>query len=267
MKPGYEAPVCIVTSLGKAVDKPSRNRTVLAGLIRDINNPMSTRFELRAPNPKSNTYLVLATSYMAIIDGISAALAAEKTPAELEKSLSKKYGEDDFYLEKNREYRSEEDVFVYYSEEEREKLFGRAPATVWENLKAFDEHPDRIEAFKAGNVLPQILLDSYEAQTLSQWKTELHDRLIPNTMDFIRTCKKRHNEDDYSDYDVKNWLEIDKIRHDLGKDTITQKSLLTRTKEALDAEDYDQASEYQLEIQYKVNALTDLYYKYKKNLL
>lgn len=267
LKPGYEAPVCIVTSLGKAVDKPSRNRTVLAGLIRDINNPMSTRFELRAPNPKSNTYLVLATSYMAIIDGISAALAAEKTPAELEKSLSKKYGEDDFYLEKNREYRSEEDVFVYYSEEEREKLFGRAPATVWENLKAFDEHPDRIEAFKAGNVLPQILLDSYEAQTLSQWKTELHDRLIPNTMDFIRTCKKRHNEDDYSDYDVKNWLEIDKIRHDLGKDTITQKSLLTRTKEALDAEDYDQASEYQLEIQYKVNALTDLYYKYKKNLL
>ncbi len=47
-----EAPVCIVTSLGRAVDEPSRNRTVLVGLIRDSKNPMSTRFELRAPNPK-----------------------------------------------------------------------------------------------------------------------------------------------------------------------------------------------------------------------
>jgi glutamine synthetase len=267
LKPGYEAPVCIVTSLGKAVDKPSRNRTVLAGLIRDINNPLSTRFELRAPNPKSNTYLVLATSYMAIMDGIKAVLSEEKTPEELEKSLSKKYGDDDFYLDKNREYRSEEDVFEFYSEEEREKLFSRAPATVWENIHAFDEYPDKMKIFEEGDVMPKILLDSYREQTLSQWKTELHDRLIPNTMDFIRSCKKRHNEDDYSDYDIKNWLEIDKIRHDLGKDTITQKSLLTRTKEALDNEEYDVASGYQLEIQQKVAELTELYFIYKKNLL
>jgi glutamine synthetase len=267
LKPGYEAPVCIVTSLGKGVDKPSRNRTVLAGLIRDINKPMATRFELRAPNPKSNTYLVLATSYMAVMDGIRAALAAEKTPEELEKSLSKKYGEEDFYLEKDREYRSEEDVFVYYTEEDREKLFGRAPSTVWENLRAFDDYPERLEVFKRGDVMPQVLLDSYREQTLSQWKTELHDRLIPNAMDFIRTCKKRHNEDDYSDYDIKNWLEIDKIRHELGKDTITEKSLLTRAKEALDEGQYEKASEYQLEIQKKVEELTDLYFIYKKNLL
>ncbi|MDD6042758.1 MAG: glutamine synthetase, partial [Eubacteriaceae bacterium] len=33
LKPGYEAPVCIVTSLGRSVKEPSRNRTVLAGLI------------------------------------------------------------------------------------------------------------------------------------------------------------------------------------------------------------------------------------------
>ena len=75
LKPGYEAPVCIVTSLGRAVDEPSRNRTVLVGLIRDSKNPMSTRFELRAPNPKSNTYLVIAASYLAILDGIKAVLA------------------------------------------------------------------------------------------------------------------------------------------------------------------------------------------------
>lgn len=267
LKPGYEAPVCIVTSLGKAVDKPSRNRTVLVGLIRDVHNPMATRFELRAPNPKSNTYLVLATSYMAVMDGVKAVLEAERTPKELEASLSKKYGEEDFYLEKDREYRSEEDVFEYYTEEEREKLFGRAPATVWENLEAFDRYPEKIEVFNRGNVLPNILFESYREQTLSQWKLELHDRLIPNTMGFIRSCRKRHTDEDFSDYDIKNWLEIDKIRHEIAKDTITDKSLLTQAKEALDARQYDRASALQLEIKRRVEELTALYTRYKKNLL
>lgn len=267
LKPGYEAPVCIVTSLGHSVDKPSRNRTVLVGLIRDIHEPLSTRFELRSPNPKSNTYLVLATSYMAIVDGVSAVLSEEKTPEELEKSLSKKYGETDFYLEKNREYRSEEDVFLHYTGEEREKLFGKAPATVWENLEALSEYSEKMKVFSKGDVLSDILLDSYRAQMLSQWKLELHDRLIPNTMDFIRSCKKIHTEDDYSDYDLKNWLEIDKIRHEVAKDTITQKSLLTRTKEALDNEEYSKASDLQLQIKGRVARLTEIYGKYKKNLL
>ena len=43
-------------------------RQVLIGLIRDIDNPLATRFELRAPNPLSNTYLVLASIYQAVVD-------------------------------------------------------------------------------------------------------------------------------------------------------------------------------------------------------
>ena len=43
LKPGFEAPVCVVTSLGHSVTAPSRNRTILIGLIRDINEPMATR--------------------------------------------------------------------------------------------------------------------------------------------------------------------------------------------------------------------------------
>ena len=267
LKPGYEAPVCIVTSLGRAVDEPSRNRTVLIGLIRDPKNPMSTRFELRAPNPKSNTYLVIASAYMAILDGIKAVLREGKTTGELERSLSKKYGEEDFYLEKDREYRSEEDVFDDYTQEERDRLFGRAPATVWQNLAAFDQYPEKLNIFKEGSVMPEIVLESYREQTLAQWRTELHDRIIPQTMDFIRGCRKLHTEEDFSDYDIKNWLEIDKMRHEIAKDTITEKCLLTRTKEALDSGAYDLASDLQLEIQKKVNLLTERYTQYKKNLL
>lgn len=267
LKPGYEAPVCIVTSLGWSVEEPSRNRTVLVGLIRDSKNPMATRFELRAPNPKSNTYLVIAASYMAILDGIRAVLAAEKTPQELEKSLSKKHGEEDFYLETEREYRSEYNVFEDFTEEERDHLFGKAPATVWQNLTAFEKYPEKLEIFKDGDVMPEIVLESYHEQILSQWKTELHDRIIPDTMNFIRSCKQMHSLDDFSDYDIKNWLEIDKIRHEIAKDTITEKCLLTRAKTALDEGEYELASDLQLEIQQKVNLLSQLYSRYKKNLL
>ena len=44
LKPGFEAPICTVTSLGLAPDNPSRNRTILIGLIRDLAKPMATRF-------------------------------------------------------------------------------------------------------------------------------------------------------------------------------------------------------------------------------
>ena len=185
-----EAPVCIVTSLGRAVDEPSRNRTVLVGLIRDSKNPMSTRFELRAPNPKSNTYLVIAASYLAILDGIKAVLAAGKGPSELEKSLSKKYGDEDFYLEETGNTEVKTTSSRISQRKERNKLFGQAPSTVWQNLTAFDRYPEKLNIFKEGDVMPEIVLESYREQTLSQWRTELHDRIIPQTMDFIRGCKK-----------------------------------------------------------------------------
>lgn len=39
LKPGFEAPVCIVTSLGHKPEQPSRNRSILIGLIRDLGIP------------------------------------------------------------------------------------------------------------------------------------------------------------------------------------------------------------------------------------
>jgi glutamine synthetase len=94
LKPGFEAPVCIVTSLGHNPAVPSRNRTILAGLIRDLDNPMATRFELRACNPYTNTYLVLAAIYSAMLDGITATVAksTKECVTELSKtaSISKK---------------------------------------------------------------------------------------------------------------------------------------------------------------------------------
>ena len=77
---------------------------VLVGLVRDTSNPLATRFEIRSPNPKNNTYLICASAYMAMLDGIKAALGEEKTAKELEKSISKNYGEKDFYFETNKNF-------------------------------------------------------------------------------------------------------------------------------------------------------------------
>ena len=268
LKPGFEAPVCIVTSLGHSAKVPSRNRTVLVGLVRDMKNPLSTRFELRAPNPKSDTYLVLACSYLAMLDGITAALTAKKTPKELEASLSKQAGEEDFYLEKDRAYRSEKDVFEEYTQEERERLFGKAPATVWENLRAFHKYPDKLKVLLNNeDVIDRITLESYEEATMAAWATELHNRIIPNTMAIVRECQKLHADHDCTDFDMVNWKTIQGLRVYLGQDEIVRKSLLTRIKLALDGENYDEASALQLEMQEKVQELVDTYIEYKKNLL
>lgn len=267
LKPGYEAPVCIVTSLGKKVDMPSRNRTVLVGLIRDANNPLATRFEFRAPNPKSNTYLVLASAYIAVLDGVKVALENGKTSADLEKSLSKKYGEEDFYLDTDREYRSEEDVFTYYTEEERDRLFGRAPETVWQNLKAFDLYPEKTKIFSESKIIPETILKSYRIQMTEQWATEIYNRLVPENLDFIRSCVKLHDTKDFNDVDVQNWLEIERLKRALGQNTLEQECLLTQIKRALDDKRYDEASDLQLEIKARKEELMNRYADYQKNLL
>lgn len=265
-KPGYEAPVCVVTSLGHDAKMPSRNRTVLVGLVREVGNPLATRFELRSPNPQSNTYLVLAASYMAMLDGIKAALEAGKTPEDLEKSVSKKYGQEDFYLEKDRIYRSEKNIFDHYTEEERDRFFGKAPKTVWENISAFDRNPEKLDIFRRDDVMTDMALMSYKEAVLDQWMMELKNRIVPETMDVLRLCTRAHGEDESADYDRHFWGKILKLRNYLGKNTLEETCLLTRIVNAIDAREYQEASNLQIEMQEKIEELRELYITYRKNL-
>ncbi|WP_163194868.1 glutamine synthetase [Clostridium thermarum] len=267
LKPGFEAPVCIVTSLGHTIEEPSRNRTILMGLIRDMANPYATRFELRAPNPHTNTYLCLAALYLAMIDGIKYALTNDKTEDELLAELSKKPGEPADYLEKDRAYRSEEDVFEDYSEDERDVYFGKAPATLYENLTAFDKYPEKVGILKQGGVLNDLLIKSYRLAVEKRWITEINNRIIHNYMDEIRACKMLHCPEKALDLDISNWMTINDLRIYLMKDTYTNKSLFTRIKEASIAGDYEKVSQLQIEMDMKMKILREIYSAYKKNLL
>ena len=264
LKPGFEAPVCIVTSLGNSPDVPSRNRTILAGLIRDLGNPLATRFELRACNPYTNTYLVLAAVYSACLDGIKAAVS--HTTKELLAELSKEAGQEGFYLEKDRAYRSEEDVFEDYTDEERNRLFGAPPATVWENMQNFDNYPEKKAVITAGGALRDQIIDAFRAGALLRWKTELIARIIPENRDIVRKAKEIKS-DFMTDQDAYNWNKISSFRTYLAKDSIDEKSLFTQLTETLNKGDYATASALQVEMYDRMEEMKSLYDSYEKNMI
>lgn len=267
LKPGFEAPVCIVTSLGQSPEIPSRNRTILAGLIRDPHNPLATRFELRSPNPFTNTYLCIASSYMAMLDGIKYALENNKTEDDLLAELSKKPGEEADYLEKSRAYRSEEDVFEDFTDSQRDEYFGVAPATVFENLSAFDKYPEKVGVLKVNSVFTDKLINSFKMATTKRWTTEITSRIIPSYTKDIRAAKQLHCCDKALDLDVSTWMTINELRHITMKDSYHRRSLFTQIKNAINESDFEKASDLQIKLDKNMSELNDLYSTYKKNLL
>lgn len=267
LKPGFEAPVCIVSSLGQAPDQPSRNRTVLIGLIRDMDNDKATRFELRSPNPNSNSYLLLAACYQAMLDGIKHTLTSGQTLDVLAEGFSKHYGNPHFYLEANRVYRSEKDVFEDYSEEERNRLFGTPPKTVYDNLEVFNQCDEKTKALLEGNVFTDAVIASYKAYMLEEWCIELSERIIPSCRRTIRRFKKLHGDEDFSDLDIVNWERIKTLKQKIMKDAVDKPSLFTEIQEALADENYKRASELQVTLSANMKILTDQYLSYRNNLM
>lgn len=267
LKPGFEAPVCIVTSLGLSPEVPSRNRTILAGLIRDIDSPMATRIEMRSPNPYTNTYLAIAAFYISMLDGIKACVESGKTLKEMENELSKKAGDEGFYLEKDREYRSEHDVFEDYNEEERANLFGKPPATVWENMCAIKNYPEKIAVLTTGNILKKEFIESFAKGALIRWQTELLNRIIPEYHKEICLMKKLHDDDNHTTHDAAMWEKIAAMRNTMAKDVTEQPSLFTMTREAFARGDFDAASNLQLEMAEIMQKLKAQYNEYQHNII
>jgi glutamine synthetase len=263
LQPGFEAPVCIVASIGHAVAMPSRNRTVLAGLVRDLDNPMATRFEIRSPNPHTITFLALAAIYQAMADGMAWAAASGKSAKELEADFSKEPGQPHPYLEKDRAYRSEEDVFEHYPAEERDRIFGKPPATVWETLANLDRCPEKTEVLRADGVFPADVLDSYRKAALVRWTLELSNRIIPDNAKVLRACGRLEGE---NKLDAERWGRIAALRGELARDDIDRKSIFTRIREAVTAGQHAEASRLQVEMTRKMKELIGLYQLYRRNI-
>ncbi|MCX7971582.1 MAG: glutamine synthetase, partial [Negativicutes bacterium] len=180
---------------------------------------------------------------------------------------SKQPGEEGFYLEQHRAYRSEHDVFDDYSEEERDRRFGRPPATVWENMTAFWTYPQKTEVLTAGGVFTQEIIGAFVEGAINRWKTELLNRIIPANFQVVVASQCLHTNGTANDYDHYLWGHINGLRYYLAKDFVDNKCLFTRIGEAVGSGDYRLASELQKEMSACVEELKRAYQEYRRNSL
>ncbi len=258
LKPGFEAPVSVAASLGMSPDTPSRNRSVLVGLVRG-DNPISTRFEVRAPNPHTNSYLAMSSFIIAMLDGVK--YAALKSGEELDRELHKKRGDAADYLEDDRIYICEKDLFEEFSASDRELLFGKSPSTVYEVIQEIETMP---ELYK-GTPLSNAVVRSFFLSALHKWEVELLEKEIPEIRNSIRSINRIPEGE--NELDQRNWESVDSIKNLIAKDGLAQKSLITRLKEALHKEDYPKASSLFLELQRVFAELKEAWTIYRSNII
>ena len=265
--PGFEAPVCVVTSLGHTYEIPSRNRSVLVGLIRDIDKPKSLRFELRSPNPLSNKYLVIAGCYQTMLDGIKAIVDLKQFDTKLlEAELSKAPSDKGFYLEEGRAYRDENNIFNYYTLEERNARFGQPPRTVYEAMLAFETYPEKLKSLTQGAVFTEAIIDSFKVGSLDKWKKKLSSRIIDRNIRLLTSFVKLHSHENMDAIDEVMWDAIEQIKYDLMKNTLKGPSIYGMIKSAIDVGNYKEASDLQIEAKKKMEEIQQLYVNYKKNI-
>ena len=125
-------------------------------------------------------------------------------------------------------------------------------------------NPDKVKVITKGGILSEQIVDSFLASIVYRWKNELIDRIIPGTEAAVRGYKKLDNDDKI---DERRWKAIKAKRIELAKDTDDEKCICTRLKEALETGDYDTASDLQLEMTKKAQALEKEYHVYALNIL
>ena len=259
LKPGYEAPISPVVCLGGDYKDILRNRTILIGIVRS-DNPLSVRFEVRAPNPHTNSYFASAVLFLAMLDGIKYSIG--KNEKKLYNELSKDYNEDSEYLNKDRKYLTTKNIFDDFSKEERRKYFGKSPETVWENIKKIKNNYPKI---LKGTPLNQKIINSFVLSVLNKWEVEIIQKEIPNIKKDLNKLKRIKNKE--SDIDRELWNEIHEEMQEVFKSSITNKSLLERLEDNVEEKKYERVNELIKQIRGKKDYLEKKYLKYRKNFL
>ena len=174
-------------------------------------------------------------------------------------------GETFGYLEAARVYRSEEDLFAAYTQEERDRLFGVPPATVWETLANLERYTEKTAVLTKEGVFTEQIIQSYSLAMLNQWMTELSDRILPENAEMIRDLVAEPRIV-HTKLDQNRWQRIHELRMKLLKDRADYTSLFTQLRRAITARDYPLVSSIQLKIDAEMKLLKQLYTEYKKNL-
>jgi glutamine synthetase len=196
-----------------------------------------------------------------MLDGIRWTIESGTPPEALLAEISKKPGDPGSYLEQDRAYRAEVNVFETFTQKERDRLFGVPPATVWENMQNLIAFPERVRVLTAGNALTPRVINAFCTAATARWKHELLVRIIPEDLDVVRACQPL---DLASDRAQDLWKRIDALRHELADDTAGNPALCTRLMSALSSDSLQEASRLQLVLADRMDHLRQLEDEYHK---
>ena len=98
-----------------------------------------------------------------------------------------------------------------------------------------------------------------------KWCMEYHDRYIENTMEYLRSCVRLH-DDDTNEYDQRNWSEVSELRDLIGHEVNGRHSLLYEARVAIDTADYEELSRIEIIIEEKLEELREVYNRYRRNI-
>jgi glutamine synthetase len=200
------------------------------------------------------------------MDGMKFVVENKKTCDSLHENFIKDAKAEKYYLNSEKLFCTEEDVFDSFTVEERDSLFGKPPSTVYENLSNLVNN-EKTKILTKDNIFNDTLIASYKESMQEQWKNEIRFRLKESVLQTVRHFKKLHTTEDVTDLDIVNWEKVNTLRHELAKDSMSNQSLLTKIITALDSKDLESASNYQILIDNKLQELHELYNQYKDNLI
>ena len=262
LKPGFEAPICPVASLGRDPTSPSRNRTVLIGVVRSA-DPLSLRFEVRAPNPHTNTYLAVSAFFLAMAEGIRYSNGHHEES--LHKELTKAWGEPSPYLRQDREYCTDKDIFTDFPLGDRERLFGRPPTTVWEilePLRALENSESEVPSLYRNTPMDKTILLSFKSTVLNKWFREVGEKVVPEIRSSLAHMERSQRE---NSLDKERWREIEEAREEIVHSDKGHPSLLESLENAVSQRDGESVSSLSRRLEERVDRVWELYRLYRAN--
>jgi len=133
--------VCIVAAVGTRC-RCVRNRTVLAGLGRDPANRSPRGSRSGRPNPHTKHLSRRRRLQPRLLDGMTWAASSGAPARELQADFSKPAGAEHPTSRRTARIGARRRV-RHFDAADRDRLFGRPPATVWETFDGLDRCPGR----------------------------------------------------------------------------------------------------------------------------
>ena len=222
-----------------------RRRDVAIGVISEMENPMSTRFEIRSPNPETNNFLSVSAIILAMIQGIKE--VKDISLIEIEQLFSTRD-------KKTHRYFSTKENIYKMPKNERVDKFGESPLTPFQSLQQL-QNKANLKFLYDSEVFSETLIDSYYQAMVQKWLLELSGEIISEIYEQLRKIDKPQSIWESPKLWM-NWEKIDGLKNNVLKNTLFLEELIEKTVgQSADENALKKISELQIIVQENYNHL------------